>query len=144
VTPIIRSATLTDASVLVEIERQSFSNPTWDRHSFFKHTCIVAESQSSVAGFLVSCEIFPATDGALAEREILNLAVASRFRRLGIATALLKYELSRKAAHFLEVRESNFAARALYQKCGFVETGRRAGYYEFPTEAAIVMSMKKC
>ncbi len=141
-TPAIRSVTLADASVLVDIERQSFSNPTWDRNSFFKHTCVVAEIQGCVAGFLVSREILPAVDGALPEREILNLAVAPRYRRLGIATALLKHELSREATHFLEVRESNVAALALYRKCGFIEVGRRAGYYEFPAETAIVMSMK--
>jgi ribosomal-protein-alanine N-acetyltransferase len=144
VTPVIRSATPADASVLVDIERQSFSNPTWDRNSFFKHSCVVAEIQGCVAGFLVSREIFPAVDGALSEREILNLAVAPKYRRLGVATALLKHELSREARHFLEVRESNVAALALYRKCGFVEVGRRAGYYEFPTETAIVMSLKKC
>jgi [ribosomal protein S18]-alanine N-acetyltransferase len=144
VTPVIRSATPADALLLVEIERRSFPNATWDRHSFFKHTCVVAEIQDRVAGFLVSREIFPALDGTLAEREILNLAVAPSYRRLGVATALLKHELSREATHFLEVRESNVAARALYRKCGFVEVGRRAGYYEFPTETAIVMSMKKC
>ena len=83
-------------------------------------------------------------DGALPEREILNLAVAPNYRRSRVATALLKHELSREATHFLEVRESNVAAVALYRKCGFVEVGRRAGYYEFPTETAIVMSMKKC
>jgi [ribosomal protein S18]-alanine N-acetyltransferase len=140
----IRSATLSDARVLVEIERQSFSNPSWDSNSFFKHSCVVAEIQGCVAGFLVSREIFPAVDGDPAEREILNLAVALGFRRLGIATALLKHELSREAAHFLEVRESNVAAQALYRTHGFLEVGRRAGYYEFPTEAAIVMRMKKC
>jgi ribosomal-protein-alanine N-acetyltransferase len=144
VNPIIRSATLADASVLVEIERQSFCNPTWDRNSFFKHSCIVAEIQGCVAGFLVSREIFPGVDDVLCEREILNLAVAPRYRRLGVATALLKHELSRQATHFLEVRESNVMALALYRKCGFIEVGRRAGYYEFPTETAIVMSLKKC
>jgi ribosomal protein S18 acetylase RimI-like enzyme len=144
VSPVIRSAHPADGPVLVEIERQSFSNPTWDQRSFFRHTCLVAEVHGYVAGFLVSREILPALDGAPPEREILNLAVAPQYRRFGIAIALLKYELSREATHFLEVRESNLAAQALYRKCGFVETGRRAGYYEFPTEAAIVMTMKKC
>lgn len=104
----------------------------------------MAEVHGCVAGFLVSREILPALDGGPPEREILNLAVAPQYRGLGIAKALLNHELSRDATHFLEVRESNLAAQALYRTCGFVETGRRAGYYEFPREAAIVMTVKRC
>jgi ribosomal protein S18 acetylase RimI-like enzyme len=144
VTPLIRRATPADARLLVEIEQQSFSNPNWDVNSFLRYTCLVAEVDGTVAAFLVSHETFPAVDGAPAEREILNLAVAPKYRGLGVATALLKHELSLEATHFLEVRESNLAAQALYRKCGFVETGRRLGYYEFPPEAAIVMRLKRC
>jgi ribosomal protein S18 acetylase RimI-like enzyme len=43
---------------------------------------------------------------------------------------------------FLEVRESNEAGIAFYRKHGFSNTGRRAGYYRDPDEAAIVMEMK--
>jgi len=38
---------------------------------------------------------------------------------------------------FLEVRESNHAARALYEKWAFVQSGRRKGYYCVPEEDAI-------
>jgi ribosomal protein S18 acetylase RimI-like enzyme len=144
VTPLIRRATVADASLLVEIEQQSFSNPNWDLDSFFRYTCVVAEVHGTVAAFLVSRETFPALHGGQPEREILNLAVAPNYRGMGIATALLKHELSLDATHFLEVRESNLAAQALYRKCGFVEAGRRLRYYEFPPEAAIVMRLKKC
>jgi ribosomal protein S18 acetylase RimI-like enzyme len=144
VTLFIRSATRADASLLVDIERQSFSNPNWDLDSFFRYACLVAEVDGTIAAFLVSHETFPGVDGALPEREILNLAVAPKYRGMGIATALLKHELSLEATHFLEVRESNLAAQALYRKCGFVETGRRLGYYEFPPETAIVMTVKRC
>ena len=143
-TPLIRRATPADARLLVEIEQQSFSNPNWDLNSFLRYTCLVAEVDGTVAAFLVSHETFPAVDGAPAEREILNLAVAPEYRGMGIATALLKHELSLRATYFLEVRESNVAAQALYRKCGFIETGRRLEYYEFPNEAAIVMTVKAC
>jgi ribosomal protein S18 acetylase RimI-like enzyme len=143
VIPFIRSATSEDGPVLVAIERESFSNPSWDLDSFFKHSCVVADIDGSVAGFLVSHET-AAYDNNPPEREILNLAVALRFRGMGIATALLEHELKRPGAHFLEVRESNWVAQALYRKCGFVEISRRSGYYELPTEAAIVMRVKKC
>ena len=142
--PEIRNAIPEDGPVLVEIERACFSNPTWELDSFFRYGCIVAEVDGCIAGFLVSHETAPARDNVLPEREILNLAVSPKYRGRGIATALLKHELKRKATHFLEVRESNRAAQALYRKCGLIEISRRSGYYDLPPEAAIVMSMKKC
>jgi len=42
-------------------------------------------------------------------------------------------------AAFLEVRESNTAARALYGSRGFREIGRRKNYYRRPVEDALVM-----
>jgi ribosomal-protein-alanine N-acetyltransferase len=42
---------------------------------------------------------------------------------------------------WLEVRVSGGAARRLYEKFGFVESGRRRNYYTGPTEDAIVMSL---
>ena len=42
------------------------------------------------------------------------------------------------AAVFLEVRESNRAARALYEKWAFLESGSRRGYYKDPQEDAIL------
>lgn len=143
-TPVIRNATARDTQVLVEIERHSFANPHWDGDSFLKHSCVVAELEGHIVGFLVSRETSPGIDGSPPEREILNLAVARSYRRLGVATALLRHELNQRAMHFLEVRESNIAAQALYRKCGFVKAGYRPAYYESPSEAAIVMKSKKC
>jgi ribosomal-protein-alanine N-acetyltransferase len=39
---------------------------------------------------------------------------------------------------FLEVRESNAAARALYANAGFEQTSRRKSYYANPLEDAIL------
>jgi [ribosomal protein S18]-alanine N-acetyltransferase len=142
VTWFIRRASTHDLAVLSEIESESFSRPHWSLDDFQKYETILAETEHRVAGFLVSRQTFPAIQGGRPEREILNLAVARQFRRLGIATALLKYELSRKATYFLEVRESNVGACELYRKLGFEEIARRPNYYEFPTETAIVMKLK--
>ena len=71
------------------------------------------------------------------EAEILSIGVASPWQRMGVATKLLD-GLKRAAVRagalriFLEVAASNAAAIALYQKQGFVEAGRRAGYYTRP------------
>lgn len=141
-TLLLRSATQGDLPALLAIERQSFAHEHWDAKSFLAYDCIVAEVEKTVAGFLVSRQTFAGDKTSPAEREILNLAVAAAFRRKGIATALLEQELARGGIHFLEVRESNRGALALYGKIGFVCAGRRAEYYRSPVEAAIVMKMK--
>ncbi len=140
--PLIRSATREDLPALIAIERASFSHPHWKAEDFLVYRCIVAEVDGHIAGFLVSREAFPGGKGSPPEREILNLAVAPAHRRAGIATLLLKHELSRESIHFLEVRESNVAAQSLYRKMGFSEVGSRSEYYEMPCERAIVMKMK--
>jgi ribosomal-protein-alanine N-acetyltransferase len=129
---------------VLKIEREAFPNSPWKAADFLVDECTVAEVDGSIVGFLVSRQTFPAADGALAEREILNVAVAPGYRRRGIATALLRSDLARHAVHFLEVRESNAPALALYRKLGFVEIGRRPQYYDRPVETAIVMKMKWC
>ena len=139
---LIREATAADLSALLRIEQESFPNPHWTAEDFLKHECIVAEVDSQVAGLLVAREICPPRADFPAEREILNLAVARRFRRKGIATALMNHQLSRTATYFLEVRESNLVAQELYRKFGFIEVARRLNYYRSPVERAIVMKMK--
>ncbi len=54
---------------------------------------------------------------------------------------VLLIDLGRKGvkAAFLEVRESNAAARGLYGSRGFREIGRRKNYYRRPVEDALVM-----
>jgi [ribosomal protein S18]-alanine N-acetyltransferase len=136
----VRPAVELDLPALDEIERESFADH-WAAKSFLEYSCIVAEIGEEIVGFLVSREIFAGSREAPPEREILNLAVAIRFRRRGIAGLLLGNELSRQAIFYLEVRESNTAARALYGKFGFREINRRTGYYRHPPETAIVMRM---
>lgn len=143
-TPLIRPATSADLPALLEIEQQSFAHPHWTADDFRHADCIVAELNGRVAGLLVARDTFGGDPSDPPEREILNLAVAPRFRRIGIATALLNHELTRKAVRFLEVRESNLAAQQLYRKFGFVEIACRPNYYQSPAERAIVMQMKWC
>ncbi len=68
------------------------------------------------------------------EAHLLNLTVAPRWQRRGLARTLLSALCFHCATHrlqwlLLEVRPSNHAARQLYARCGFVEIGRRRGYY---------------
>jgi len=78
--------------------------------------------------------VVSSSDASGREAEILNLAVIPAKRRKGEGGALLKAAVealrARKVSRvFLEVRESNEAGMAFYEKQGFSKTGRRAGYY---------------
>ena len=139
---ILRSATEADVAALVELERLAFESPNWPADTFLRYDCTVAEVHGQMAGFLVSRQIFPGTTTAAPEREILNLAVSPPFRRAGLAMLLLQFEFRHRAIFILEVRESNLAARALYQRLGFTEISRRREYYDNPPETAIVMQLK--
>lgn len=100
-------------------------------------TFLVAETTEGVAGYVVALD-------AAAEGEILNLAVAPGGRRHGVGRALVNEVLAVLTERgvrqvYLEVRESNAAARALYAAHGFREVGRRAQYYRRPVENAIIL-----
>jgi ribosomal-protein-alanine acetyltransferase len=80
------------------------------------------------------------------EAEILDLAVRQDHRRRGLASFLLQnfldhFSHSAVRAIFLEVRESNSGAIALYKKFRFQITGRRPNYYRDPEESALVMNL---
>jgi ribosomal-protein-alanine N-acetyltransferase len=141
----IRLAALADAPALVAIERRCFSDP-WSETAFREALAadwtfgLVAESGRGLAGYLIGRE----TAGS---GEILNLAVAPEFRRRGIGGALLEEGLAdfrrRRAIEvFLEVRESNRSAQALYLGRGFRPVGQRASYYRNPREDALVLRLE--
>jgi ribosomal-protein-alanine N-acetyltransferase len=98
------------------------------------------ESQSGVvAGFVIA----RCGDD---EWEIENVVVDPKSRRMGIGGLLVQGVLQQARDRgasdvFLEVRESNVAARALYQHLGFREQGRRPHYYRDPEEDALVMKL---
>ena len=138
----IRTASRDDLREIVEIERLSFTGNFWNAESFEAYDCLIAQVCGKTAGFLVSRELIGNERGD-GEREILNLAVHPDRRRQKIASALLKQELARGGAFFLEVRESNMAARKLYESLGFRAIGRRNQYYVNPAETAIVMKRKE-
>ena len=140
--PLLRPATDEDVSLLLAIENASFRQPHWTARDFLKFRCEVAEIEGEIAGFLVVREIYSGDGSTSAELEILNVAVAPKFRRRGIASLLISNELQSGMVYFLEVRESNVAAQTLYRQLGFEEMGRRPKYYSNPQETAIVMRTK--
>lgn len=141
----IRPAILADAPALVAIERRSFGDP-WSEASFREALTsswtfvLVAQTVRGIAGYLVGRE-------AAGTGEVLNLAVAPEFRRRGIGDALLQAGLAafRRTPVdevFLEVRESNTSARALYARHGFRPVGQRSAYYRNPKEDALVLRLE--
>ncbi len=69
------------------------------------------------------------------EGQIMNVAVSPSFRRRGIALGLMNELISRAVTEkclniTLEVAEDNDSAISLYKKCGFIDVGRRKGFYD--------------
>ena len=140
----IRLATPADIPDMMRLTDYSATAPRWSPYHYdqiFKHDspnrlAMVVQDSIGVQGFLVA-------HGILDEWEIENIAVAGPARRRGLGSRLLVEFLDQARAKgartlFLEVRESNHAARALYQKWSFEESGRRPRYYSEPIEDAII------
>jgi len=125
------------------IEQAVFADP-WSTQDF--RDCVMSDAlflvaegngADAIAGYVVALD-------AADEGEILNLAVAPAGRRNGLGRALVEGVLEALAERgvrqvYLEVRESNAPARALYAAHGFREVGRRKQYYRRPVEDAIVL-----
>ena len=144
----IRSATLDDLSSLMAVEKDAATAAHWSLEQYQsacsetgpKRILLVVEEDATIQGFLVA----RAVDH---EWEIENLAIAAPVRRRGLGARLLGHflELVRRPARasvFLEVRESNRAARGLFEQCGFIETGRRTNYYRHPEEDAVTYTAR--
>ena len=143
---VLRHAALADVEQVAELELGCFTSDPWPRQSFESFidragiTFIVAEDptrEKPIVGYGV---LIQAAD----EAELLNLAVAPGARQKGIGSTLLRslLEAAGRGAVttvYLEVRESNAGARGLYAAHGFVEVGRRRGYYQRPTEDALIL-----
>ena len=142
---IIRKMTLDDVPDVVDLDQKSFSLP-WPERSFrFELTdnpasrCWVAEVEDKIVGMIVVWLIVD-------EAHVATIATHPDFRRKGIAKRLLSHTLRKlieqgARSSFLEVRESNRAARELYRKFGYEETGRRPRYYKDNDEDAILMNL---
>lgn len=86
---------------------------------------------------------FLAVQTVLDEMEILQIAVKTDFQRLGIASQLMAAVMDWKGDIFLEVRESNSAAQALYTRQHFTKIGKRKDYYRNPVEDAVIMKRER-
>lgn len=129
-------------SQVAELEKQCFSDP-WSEKS------VASELENELALWLVALEGetlagYVGSQTVMGETDMMNIAVAPGFRRQGIARELIQAlvrELKERESHSLtlEVRASNAPARALYESLGFVQAGRRPGYYRNPKEDALIL-----
>ena len=131
---------------ILQIERDSFSDP-WSENAFLTSfdsphidflVCLLGDQ---VAGYIITLNLPP-------ETEVLNIAVAPRFRRQNIGQFLIREGFGlararRSRSFYLEVRCSNAPAIALYEKTGFKPMGIRKNYYKNPKEDALVMRYEK-
>ena len=130
----ITTPSLEHIAVISEIENTAHSHP-WSKNTLL--TCFgqyasngLALYQNKVVGYFFSRIV-------AGEAELLNICVDPEFQGKGIGEQLLNAVKKRAQANeamqiWLEVRESNHSAQALYQKLGFNLVDKRKGYY--PTE----------
>jgi [ribosomal protein S18]-alanine N-acetyltransferase len=154
---VIRLATPADVPSIIRLERTCTSAAHWTEQQYrqtfdsggAKRLVLIADpplhsvpdgaipgAGPNILGFLVALHL-------AAEWELENLVVAPSSRRQGIGKQLLHALLAMARAKdstyvFLEVRESNAAARRFYKKTGFEQTGSRNSYYKDPAEDAVL------
>ena len=144
----IRAAQPEDAAAMADIDASvNFSPRTVQQFEAACRPCQADREMALVAlrdGQLLGYVLF---SQVLDEASIYSIAVARQCQRQGLGRMLLDAALEQmRLAHasrcFLEVRQSNAAARALYECSGFVLDGIRKNYYPAPTgrEDALLMS----
>ena len=144
--PTLRVMTVQVLDAVLAIEVQAYTFP-WTRGNFidslasgYLARALLAED-GELVGYFVAMQGFE-------EMHLLNLTVAAHHQGRGHARRLLAelYALSASCsatAVWLEVRDSNERARALYEREGFIEAGRRRDYYPAPAgrrEDAVLMT----
>ena len=127
---------------IAELERICFSDP-WSENS------VASELTNELSLWLVVLDgekvaAYVGSQSVLGEADMMNVAVFPEYRRRGIGEQLV-LALVKKLAEAgnyrlsLEVRVSNQAARALYEKLGFRQAGLRPGYYRKPREDGLIL-----
>jgi ribosomal-protein-alanine N-acetyltransferase len=142
----IRRMRYGDIDRVIAIAGRLKAAPFWTREVYEKalasggapeRIALIAEADGEAIGFVVAGLIPP-------HAELETVAVKPELQRQGVARQLLTELLSELKKSqitevMLEVRVSNDPARALYHSLGFIETGRRPGYYADPQEDAVLL-----
>ena len=133
-----------DLAAIEALQRETFTN-AWSADAIrweLEHTDVarlyVMETPGGVLVAFCACWI------VFDELHINSFAVASAWRRQGVATRLLQAVFGEARAAgvssaTLEVRASNLAARRLYERLAFTVEGVRPDYYQAPREDALIL-----
>ena len=135
----IRRIDAESAKCAAELEKLCFSEP-WSEKAILEE----AERGFFIAAYIDG--VFAGYAGmtvVLDERDVCNIATVPEFRGMGVGKALTLalIESARETGAsvvMLEVRESNAAAIALYEKAGFTLVGKRKNFYALPREDALL------
>ncbi|MBR7133699.1 MAG: ribosomal protein S18-alanine N-acetyltransferase [Clostridia bacterium] len=130
---------------IAEIEAVTFAEP-WSEN-------VIAQAMKGGTDFFVAVDAekrvlgYVGISAVCGEGYIANIAVRSDSRLMGIGTALMNRIMdfaNENGLEFvsLEVRASNQKALSLYEKFGFVQEGRRKGFYNNPKEDALIMTKR--
>jgi ribosomal-protein-alanine acetyltransferase len=147
----IGPATAADVPQIIAMEREIPSAAHWPQSAYLAifdqssptRIALLASEEESACGIYG----FAIARVAAGECELENIFVAAKAQGHGLASRLVQ-SLAEAARNqnarriFLEVRESNAVARSLYEKCGFVITGRRLSYYDNPIEDAVLYTLQ--
>lgn len=134
-----------DIPAIAEIEKEAFSIPFKEKDFLDIYeseisNVLVAKNSSTVVGY-VSFTII------IDECQIINFATKNEFKRQGVGKSVMEALLAHGEKqgvkkYFLEVRESNIGAIALYEKYGFVPVGISKGHFSSPRENAVLMNLE--
>ena len=137
----IRRLTYADLPQVIAVERRAFPTP-WSLAMFVLEiskpggVCLAAVREGRIVAYCV-CSRYDTV------WHLMNIAVDPALQRQGIATALLVRLAERvddpQARFTLEVRRSNVAAIALYERHGYRAAGLRRRYYQDNGEDALIM-----
>ena len=129
-------------AAIAELERICFSDP-WSVNS------ISSEVENPLSLWLVAMDGdhlvgYVGSQSVLGWADMMNLAVSPDYRCHGIGRELVQRLIDQLKANdvtclTLEVRASNENAIKLYNSLGFVEVGKRPGYYHHPKEDALIL-----
>ncbi len=149
---LLRQAKASDLPALAALETACFTHP-WTEAQIAEEMAVGAPGglfvlegppgPEGTAGICAYCAFRLVLD----EMHVMNVAVAPRARRRGLARRLLGFALRRAAragarTAFLELRVGNQEALALYESLGFRRVSSRREYYRQPVEDALVLSLE--
>lgn len=136
----IKLCDISDLGGICKLEQQNFS-PPWSEDSI---TRALSDPLFKFYGAFCGEKLVGFVNAMCLSGELTvnSIAVEEGFRRQGVGRRLLEAALcgfGEAESAFLEVRESNTAALALYEAEGFRKIAVRKGYYESPAENAVIM-----